>query len=298
MNVAMLFRTKLPWLALIGFLFTGYTLWSRPETPQREPLASPPITTLEAPIAGIGVVEPRSELVQLVTELPGVLHDVSVTQGQRAPQGRMLASLDLRDIEAQISVAEAAVLVARASLNDAANQYATIQRISDPLIIATDERNIKRYAKERAEALLVQAEATLNLARVTKERMVLRAPFDGEVLRIHKQPGEYVAAGGDSSLITFGDTETLHVRVEFDEEFILSLKPEMQAQGSLRGDVNKRFTLTYVRTEPEIIQKRNLAVVGQRVDTRVQEMVYRIDCKKGEISVGQQMDVFVERSRS
>jgi multidrug resistance efflux pump len=210
----------------------------------------------------------------------------------------MLASLDLRDIEAQISVAEAAVLVARASLNDAANQYATIQRISDPLIIATDERNIKRYAKERAEALLVQAEATLNLARVTKERMVLRAPFDGEVLRIHKQPGEYVAAGGDSSLITFGDTETLHVRVEFDEEFILSLKPEMQAQGSLRGDVNKRFTLTYVRTEPEIIQKRNLAVVGQRVDTRVQEMVYRIDCKKGEISVGQQMDVFVERSRS
>lgn len=61
-----------------------------------------------------------------------------------------------------------------------------------------------------------------------------------------------------------------------------------------RGDPSKTYPLRFVRFEPYIAPKKNLAVAGQRVDTRVLQVIYALPAEAKDFFIGQQMDVFVQ----
>jgi hypothetical protein len=92
-----------------------------------------------------------------------------------------------------------------------------------------------------------------------------------------------------------GDTSTLYVRVEIDEQNAHDITPSASATATLRGDVTQKIPLKFVRFEPYVKPKVNLATGGQRVDSRVLQIIYAISAKDDRIFVGQQMDVFIER---
>ena len=48
--------------------------------------------------------------------------------------------------------------------------------------------------------------------------------------------------------------------------------------------------------KPYVRPKQNLAVAGQRVDTRTLQIIYAINKHSNNLFVGQQMDVFVENN--
>jgi putative heme iron utilization protein len=50
-----------------------------------------------------------------------------------------------------------------------------------------------------------------------------------------------------------------------------------------------------VRIEPHVQPKGNLAVAGQRVDTRVLQVLYALPKGLTRVFTGQQLDVFVNR---
>ncbi|HEX9593051.1 MAG TPA: hypothetical protein VGB12_06860 [bacterium] len=53
--------------------------------------------------------------------------------------------------------------------------------------------------------------------------------------------------------------------------------------------------LTFVRFEPFVLPKRSLTGDGtERVDTRVLQVIYRVEDDSLPLFVGQQMDVFIE----
>lgn len=51
-----------------------------------------------------------------------------------------------------------------------------------------------------------------------------------------------------------------------------------------------------MRFEPYVRAKQNLAVAGQRVDTRVLQIIYALPEAASDRFVGQQMDVFVDEA--
>ena len=73
----------------------------------------PPIVPPESPfadsIAGLGVVEPNSEMVLIASELSGVINRVYVVDGQRVRTGETLFSLDAREYKSDMEDAEATV---------------------------------------------------------------------------------------------------------------------------------------------------------------------------------------------
>jgi hypothetical protein len=68
------------------------------------------------------------------------------------------------------------------------------------------------------------------------------------------------------------------------------------AYGFTRDDSKTKIPLTFVRFEPHVQPKKNLAIAGQRVDTRVLQVLYALPQEISTIFTGQQLDVFVKRT--
>ncbi len=286
---------KLPLIALLGFVFAIITVCSRSPEPKKDLPMSPPKSTYSSAISGIGVVEPKSELIQIGTEMTGIVRTVHVKVGHKVKKGDPLFTLDTRDIEAQITALEASLVTAKLQVNDAEAQYKIVESITDKRAISKDELNRKKFAAQIAVARVGEIEAQLKKNRTTRNRMTVIAPIHGQILSVDVRPGEFAGATGSAEpLLRMGDTSTMHVRVEIDEENTKSVFSTAAAYGIKRGDTTQKAPLTFVRIEPYIRPKQNLAVVGQRVDTRVLQVIYAITPNDTPFFVGEQLDVFIE----
>lgn len=319
-------RLLLPALALGGFLFAGWHVAGQAGVPQRTaPPAPPPENPFVAAVAGLGEVEPASEVVAVATELSGVAAAIFVRAGERVAEGAPLFRLDDRAWRAALAVAEAELAQAQAALPEAeatlaaalaereraaadAARFATLvrqdfaasrQRYETAL---ADSRKaeaqvaLSRARIASAQAQVRAAEAGRDRARVDLDRGLVRAPIAGTVLRVNLRPGEFAQAGPlDPPLLAMGTLDPLHVRLQVDEADAWRLAPGAPARGFLRGDGRHGAPLEFVRIEPQARAKRFLSnAPGERTDTRVVEVIYRLAPGALPVQVGQMLDVFVE----
>ena len=204
---------KLPILSAAGVIFAFASVLARPEPEMRTPQVMPPASPYASRVAGIGVIEPKSEVINLGVELPGVVRQVHVAPGDEVKRGMPLFTLDQRDIDATIAALEATLAASRVQAADAATQYALIASVKDARAVAKDEVNRRRFAKQLAQARVREVEAQWMQANTTRQRLSVNAPLDGQILEVNLRPGEYAAAGTLSApLIRMGDVSTLHVR--------------------------------------------------------------------------------------
>ena len=305
----------LPVIALGLFAFAVYAVITpgrtRADPPVQPP--TPPTATAAATIAGIGTVEPQSELIRIASELPGVIRDVYVRPGDSVTKGAPLFRLDTRDADAAVAAARAdvqsaatAIAAAEVAVADERQRLALFQAVDDPRALSKDEIARRRFAVDRAEAALAQARAARAVAesrlaeRLTdRERLTVRAPMTGRIYSVDARPGEFASdKQAETPLMTFGVARPLHVRVEIDEADAPRLQESAAAFGTLRGRPDVRIPLSYVRTEPEVREKRALSGGAERVDTRVIEVLYAFDPDAHPTWLGQRMDVFIAAPRT
>jgi RND family efflux transporter MFP subunit len=287
---------KLPAVAAIALTLAVGSVLTRKPTPGKEPLVLPPTSEFKQSIAGIGIIEPVSELVSVGSEMPGIVRQVYVKVGAHVQQGTPLFSLDDRDVNAQISTLEAALKSAQLQAKQANDQYATVKALKDSRAVSKDEFTRREYAAKVADAKVDEIRAQWRQWMTTKERLTAKAPMSGEILAVNIHPGEYaLTTGGAEPLIRMGDTRVLRVRVEIDEQNASRIHKDAKAFGSPRGDTALKIPLRFVRFEPYVKPKVNLATGGQRVDTRVMQVIYELEASSTNVFVGQQMDVFIEQ---
>lgn len=296
-SLKLLGRAALPAaaIALIGFAITAA---QRDDAGANQiPVADPAQagSGMGSVVAAVGIIEPASEVIAVASDTPGVVREVLVRPGDRVERGAPLFRLDSRAILANIEASRASVAVAQVEVRDASARLALFHEAGETPAISTDERDRARFAADRANANLQLARAQLRQLETELTRLTVRAPITGEVLAVDIRVGEYAAAGPLSTpLIAMGDTSTLHVRVQIDEEDSTRVASGARAEGSLRGAGSVRAPLTFVRFEPQATPKQNLNGGAERVDTRVVEAIYAMDPTTLNAFVGQQMDVFVE----
>jgi HlyD family secretion protein len=153
---------------------------------------------------------------------------------------------------------------------------------------------------EVQKAAVLQAEANLTRAQTNLELRTIRAPKSGTILSVKIHEGEFIPASVLANpLITMGQIDPLHIRVDIDESEIPRFRPDAVATATLRGRAGKGVPLQYVRTEPLVIPKRNLTgTVAERVDTRVLQVIYSVSPSVLRATVGQQVDVYIEDKSS
>ena len=99
--------------------------------------------------------------------------------------------------------------------------------------------------------------------------------------------------------MVIGNTKPLYIRVDIDEHDIPRAYEFFQSGGtanaSPRGKPDQKYKLHFVRVEPYVIPKKSLTGDNtERVDTRVLQVIYRVEDGKPGLFVGMQMDVFLD----
>lgn len=148
------------------------------------------------------------------------------------------------------------------------------------------------------EAQLLRAQSLQEQAAIEIERLQVRAPIAGTVLKVDVRPGEYVGTPPDQALIILGDLTELFVRADIDEQDLPRFRPGLPGTGYVRGDGNTAIPLRFVRVEPYAEPKKSLTNAGnERVDTRVLQVIYALESPPSTVYVGQQLDVFLDANR-
>lgn len=308
-------RQILPVAALIGVAIAAYLIvFGLPDRSTAEPTEQPPKavgTLANAPrVAGAGIVEPASEVIDIGSALSGLVTDVRVRPGDRVTKGQVLFTVDPRAVRAQLAQADAAISEARAAINEAnaaqrtARQQLDLYRqLSDPAAVSRAEV-IRAEGEEAAatsrlglaRARLAAAQAAASSARTEIERLVIRAPIAGEILAVNIRPGEFVATqggGNNQPFMQMGETTPLHVRIDIDENEVARVNLGAQAVISPRGAAELHVNATFVRAEPQVVPKRSLTnSAAERVDVRVLQLIYALPASDA-FRVGQQVDAFI-----
>jgi len=304
-------RTILPLIAL-GALSFGiiFVVQSQPKRETNVPPSPPPVSPYAHVVAAEGLVEASSENISIGTSLSEVVTEVPVVVGQKVKAGEPLFKLDDRQLradlaarQAELGVAETQVKVDTALLNDAKQQLDFAETLSDKRAISSEELAKRRYAAEAAQARreAAKAQVTAAAAQVKSvetqiQRSTARAPIDGEVLQVKIHVGEYAPAGVTATpLILLGRLKPLNIRVDVDEHEAWRVSPSAKAVATVRGNANLKTPLSFVRFEPFVVPKKSLTGDStERVDTRVLQVIYRVEDGTLPLFVGQQMDVFIE----
>lgn len=308
-------RQILPALAMIGVAVAAWLIFAGlPDRSTAEPVEQPPKAVgklANGPrVAGAGVVEPSSEVIDIGSALSGLVTDVLVKPGDRVAKGNVLFLVDARAARAQLNQAAAAINEARAAIAEAGTaqktareQLALYRSLADPAAVSRAEV-IRAEGEEAAatsrlgsaRARLAAAQASSAAARTEIERLTVRAPIAGEILAVNVHPGEFVATqgGGNSQpFIQMGETNPLYVRVDIDENEIGRVALGKPAVISPRGAAELHVNATFVRAEPQVVPKRSLTnSAAERVDVRVLQLIYALPPSEA-FRVGQQIDAFI-----
>jgi membrane fusion protein (multidrug efflux system) len=147
-----------------------------------------------ATLSAIGTVA-AVQGVAVSADLPGTVERIFFESGQAARAGDVLAVLDTRQEQAQLTAIEARLELARL----------TFERMQGLL----QERVISQAEFDRATAEFRTSEAQLGEIRAVIQRKTIRAPFSGALGLRQVNLGQYLA-GGDP-LVTLQSLDPIHV---------------------------------------------------------------------------------------
>lgn len=163
------------------------------------------VPAVQAQQPATGVIKPLDDL-KLSMSVAGRLEAVLVQEGQRVKKGVVLLHLDKALEELELSRRQV-LLKDRAKLDEAIKRERTLREQLVQARSLADSRTISRkqlddeelaYStaladRDALEAAKKREQLEYELARENLARRTLRAPIDGEVVKIHYQPGESVA---------------------------------------------------------------------------------------------------------
>ena len=147
--------------------------------------------------------------INVYPEMPGQLLEVLVVEGQKVEKDQVLARIDDGGLLAQLAQAKSQLLLAETVFNRQERLWS--QNIGSEIQFLQAKTQFES-AEKAVDALSLQA-----------EKSVVRAPFDGTVDQIFKEPGTIVAQGMGSELFRVVNIDEVYVEVDVPETHITSI---------------------------------------------------------------------------
>ena len=237
---------RLPALIIITLLALTLTACQRNDQPGPGP------GDANAQPVRVGLVEVGADTTAL--RLPGVtravkrvdlafLHDGHlaerlVKRGQPVVAGDALAVLHNPALMPGVSSAEARVREIDRQLEQLDRETQRLENLHERGLVATDDLDRTRSRRDALVESRQAAESALGEAREQLEEGTLRAPFDGQVVELFAEPGQYVTPG--QAIVSMAAPQLLEVAVSV---------PARQAQ---RLTVGQSVTLRQYDNSPSI----------------------------------------------
>lgn len=171
-----------------------------------------------------------SQRVEIRAQVSGYLDAVHFTDGQSVEKGDLLYTIDPRQFNAALAVAEAQLSEAQAQLTLAQDEFARAERLLQRQVISQEEFEGRRAAVAQAQAAVAAGEATVLSAQVNVDYTEIRAPIAGVMSDNRVDIGNLVAGGaaGADVLTTVVSTDPLYFSFEVSEAEFLRFQREGQ----------------------------------------------------------------------
>ncbi|MEO7297705.1 MAG: HlyD family efflux transporter periplasmic adaptor subunit [Verrucomicrobiota bacterium] len=308
----MLFKRLSFYLAIVGLIacfFMVKKLRYRPPPPA--PLVEPSRSPYKDSVAATGIIEATKENVKIGASRAGLVQKVLAQIGSEVKTGDALLLFDDREArarfattETQIKVLEATLAMEKILADDASDQFNRVAKLATEKIASDDELKRKDFSLQASRARVAKVEADIKAAQsqlqqaaVELDILTVRAPRAGVVLQVNVRAGEFATLNGNEPMMILGDVNTLQIRADVDEQNAGLVSPNQPAVAYIKGDTKNPLPLRFVRIEPFVIPKRSLTGdSAERVDTRVLQIIFQLDRPASPLYVGQQVDVFMQRS--
>jgi HlyD family secretion protein len=219
-------------LILVSLGIAGYFVFSGSEGHTLYTTAKVIEGDLTLTVTATGRLHPVNQ-VDVGTEVSGTIESVEVDFNDRVVAGQILVKLDTEQLEAgyrqskaSLSLAQAGVMEANATLTETGNR---LKRIKDLIgkDLSTEEeldRGVAAFARAEAglavaQAKVEQAQAQLDADRRALEKAIIRSPIDGIVLERRVESGQTVAAALQTPilLVLAEDLREMVLHVDVDE---------------------------------------------------------------------------------
>lgn len=254
----------------------------RSQAPASAPVAMPVRPqTIEA-VSALGQLEPAGDVRRLAAPSSGMagpprVLQLLVSEGERVSAGQVLAIFD----NATTLRAERSVLLARIdNLNTRirlrqreTQRYRTLVRIG---VTSNSDMENREIALLTLQGELREARASLTKLDADLASSTLRAPIQGQVLRIHARVGE---RPGDKGLLELGDSDRMQATIEVYESDIDRVRLGQSVRltsenGGFDGELKGRVE----RINPQVRQREVLSTdpTGD-ADARIVEVQVSLD---------------------
>jgi len=194
-----------------------------------------------------GKIEVQGGLLELSPAQDGLVQTLAVKEGQEVQRGQLLLRLAGNAAAADLAVAESELQLARAKHQAHAQRLPALRRAAARLSEAAAAGAAEPQRAEEAQQSLLDAEAELAvsqaeadvahsrlmLVRTQNDRLELRAPESGLVVRVNTQAGQRVVA---QPAITLLPRRPLIVRAELNESYATQVRVGLRAYVTTDGD--------------------------------------------------------------
>jgi RND family efflux transporter MFP subunit len=235
--------------------------------------------TREAPPASVtvakvtrGRVAPQSEFIATVfyqeisetaSEISGLAGVVRFEEGQRVKQNQVLVELGADILRKRITATKSSFGEALSELEIAGIDLRRRKELFKKRSISEQAYDESRFRVIVLEKRAASLKAEVELLQIELEKKIIRAPFDGIVIRRQVDRGEWISEGETVAVI--GKDDTIDIVAEVPERFIQYVEKGMQVNATVdgkeiagtvfaivpRGDVATRTFPVKIRTANE-----------------------------------------------
>ncbi len=178
-----------------------------------------------------GVVVPDQQI-KISFSRSGLLSEL-VEEGSLVKSGAVLARIDTAKAQAELKQSEAKVFSARAELAAANHSLNKLVRLIQENILSDIALVEAKFSVDVARAKLTVTNAQLEVARQSLADCTIKAPFDGAVVSLMSNKGEWVNTG--DPFVEFADLANLTLSLDLPLEMFKGLARDHQTKVLAQG---------------------------------------------------------------
>ena len=182
-----------------------------------------------------GTLEAENE-VDLVARVSGPITQLNTEEGQRVRKGQLLATIDDREIVAQLEVA-------KVRLDEARQSYERIKELFEKELVARESYDQAFASFESAKGDLERLDVQLAYTRIT-------APFSGLVVQRYVKFAEFLQNG--ARLFRLSDFDPLLCPIQVPERELSKLSIGQRAELTVESFGDTRFDAKVLRVSPVV----------------------------------------------
>ncbi|MDX2262025.1 MAG: efflux RND transporter periplasmic adaptor subunit [Gemmatimonadales bacterium] len=214
-------------------------------------------------------------VVEVKSKASGEILEFNVQTGQLVQRGQLLARIDRRAPQNQLSQATAQLEVAEAQLRNAESQLRRSQELYDASALSQQELETAQLAVANSRASVVSGQVQVENAKIALDDTEVRAPMTGTIIVKNVERGAVISSpvsdvGGGTALARMADLSLVQVKTYVDQTDIGKIQPGLETSVRVEAYPNRPFRGEVIKVEPQAdtISSVVMFAVLVRIDNR------------------------------